>query len=257
MSSSACPKCQGPRDAKALYCPFCGVVFARYIENSLPAAAPPAAPKAEAPPLFRPKQTFAEAPVSVFADSAPAEPAAAAPVGETVWREGQRLRGGTETFDPSPRQISSSFFANGGPASPWSRLVAQILNSLGFGLYVFGSAMVVAVLASFLLDTTIHDDRVRTYAGAGVVLGGFYWVVSNLSQLASTGQSLGKKWMGIRIVRSNGEEASLIRLVFARWLPTYALGAIPLLGLIDSIFVLLPERRALHDRIADTAVVRC
>lgn len=62
-SSSACPKCQGPRDPKALYCPFCGVVFARFeaearaTDAAVPIATtqPPAPPPpGVAPPLAEP-----------------------------------------------------------------------------------------------------------------------------------------------------------------------------------------------------------
>lgn len=38
--SLTCPKCTGPRDARALYCPFCGAIFNRLSGSPVPAAVP-------------------------------------------------------------------------------------------------------------------------------------------------------------------------------------------------------------------------
>jgi uncharacterized RDD family membrane protein YckC len=66
--------------------------------------------------------------------------------------------------------------------------------------------------------------------------------------------------MGIRIVRSNGEKAALSQILIMRYLPIQLIGAIPILGpivgLVDLLMIFGDEQRCLHDRIADTLVVR-
>jgi uncharacterized RDD family membrane protein YckC len=74
------------------------------------------------------------------------------------------------------------------------------------------------------------------------------------------GQTIAKRLFNIRIVRSDGSRCSLLRVIFARWLPMAVLGAIPLVGpvmtLIDPLFIFRSDYRCLHDLIADTIVVR-
>jgi uncharacterized RDD family membrane protein YckC len=85
-------------------------------------------------------------------------------------------------------------------------------------------------------------------------------VVVNLRLLHSDGQTLAKRLLGIRIVRSDGSRATLLRIFFARALPVGVLGAIPLIGpivsLTDALMIFRDNRRCLHDEIADTIVVK-
>ncbi|MBB5019964.1 putative RDD family membrane protein YckC [Chitinivorax tropicus] len=73
------------------------------------------------------------------------------------------------------------------------------------------------------------------------------------------GQSLGKKFVGTRIVRTNGERIPLSRIILLRILPIQLLGLIPFAGslvsLVDSVFIFSKSRQTLHDRIADTKVI--
>jgi uncharacterized RDD family membrane protein YckC len=78
--------------------------------------------------------------------------------------------------------------------------------------------------------------------------------------LAARGQTLGKWLLGIRIVRGHGEPATFGRLLGLRYAPLFAIGAVPmvgqLFGLADALFIFAADRRCLHDRIADTIVIR-
>jgi len=71
---------------------------------------------------------------------------------------------------------------------------------------------------------------------------------------------VGKRALGIRIVRSSGERASLGRIFALRYLPVTLLGAIPYLGpvfsLVDILLIFRDSRQCLHDQIADTIVVK-
>ena len=66
---------------------------------------------------------------------------------------------------------------------------------------------------------------------AGLLLLAFVaLVVWNCVWLHRYGQTVGKRALGIRIVRGNGERASLGRIFGLRYLPMMILGAIPFLG---------------------------
>ena len=73
-------------------------------------------------------------------------------------------------------------------------------------------------------------------------------------------QTIGKRALGIKIVRTDGSRADLGRIVGMRWLPVSLLGAIPLIGpiisLVDPLMIFREDRRCMHDLIADTVVVK-
>jgi uncharacterized RDD family membrane protein YckC len=78
--------------------------------------------------------------------------------------------------------------------------------------------------------------------------------------LATQGQTIGKKLLGLRIVRSSGERASLARLLGLRTFLGWVLVMIPFAGaiyaLLDSLLIFRESHKCLHDNIADTIVVR-
>ena len=77
--------------------------------------------------------------------------------------------------------------------------------------------------------------------------------------LAQRGQTIGKLLLGLRILRSNGERASLARLLGLRYFLGGAIQAVPVVGalyvLVDSLLIFRESRQCLHDNIADTIVV--
>jgi uncharacterized RDD family membrane protein YckC len=85
-------------------------------------------------------------------------------------------------------------------------------------------------------------------------------LVVNCVLLERNGQTIAKKLLGIKVVRSDGSKAGLARIFAMRFLPMFLLGFIPLLGpivgLVDSLMIFRDNRRCLHDDIADTIVVR-
>ena len=92
-----------------------------------------------------------------------------------------------------------------------------------------------------------------------------YWLVPavvfvvDLVLLHRFGQTIGKRILGLRIVRSDGSRATLARICWRRSVIPGAIGAVPLLGelflLVDSLFVFTNGRKTVHDRIAGTIVV--
>jgi uncharacterized RDD family membrane protein YckC len=85
----------------------------------------------------------------------------------------------------------------------------------------------------------------------------FAWL--NILFVSRNGQSIAKKLMGIKVVRSDGSKASLGRIFWLRNAVNILIGIIPLLGslygLVDALLIFGAPRQCVHDKIADTIVV--
>lgn len=96
--------------------------------------------------------------------------------------------------------------------------------------------------------------------GMGVVFLGFLglaiyqWVL-----IATTGQSLAKRWLRMKIVKVDGSPVDFVSGVILRSWVVQALSAVPLVGglvgLIDPLMIFGAEQRCLHDYIAGTIVI--
>ena len=71
--------------------------------------------------------------------------------------------------------------------------------------------------------------------------------------------SLGKQWLGLRIVRVDGSRATFVRAVLLRMLLPWLLAWIPFVGWfllpVDWLVIFREDCRCLHDLIAGTKVV--
>lgn len=80
------------------------------------------------------------------------------------------------------------------------------------------------------------------------------WVVYYFYLVATTGQSIGKKQMKIKIVRINGQPmdigTALLRDLIGKWVS----GLILYIGYLFPLWD--PQKQALHDKIASTLVVK-
>jgi uncharacterized RDD family membrane protein YckC len=86
------------------------------------------------------------------------------------------------------------------------------------------------------------------------------YLAINGTLLARHGQSIGKRLLGIRIVRNDGSQAGLLRLFGLRYAANTTVMMIPLLGLVyalaDSLAIFGQQKKCLHDHIADTRVIK-
>ena len=79
----------------------------------------------------------------------------------------------------------------------------------------------------------------------------------NLVQFVRTGQSWGKKRMGLLVINANGERMTAGGLVW-RCLSPVVVAMVPLVGLVmyfDCWFIFGASRRCLHDHLASSQVV--
>lgn len=144
-------------------------------------------------------------------------------------------------------------------ATPNSRLGARMIDQV-LVLLAVAPAAVAGVLLAGNEETDGNSNSVAllvTMAVAGLGALAFYLYQCHL--IASTGQSLGKRWSHVRIVLDNGEPPGFWRGVVLRSWAIMALSLIPgvgsLVGLTDTLMIFGRERRCLHDRLAGTRVL--
>jgi uncharacterized RDD family membrane protein YckC len=105
--------------------------------------------------------------------------------------------------------------------------------------------------------TVLSGTGIAFYIGGLLVLG---LIVITAVLIHRNGQTIGKKCLGIKIVRADGSRATLARIFGLRYLVTTLLSFIPGLGslfvLVDILFIFGKPQRCIHDYIADTIVVK-
>ena len=136
-------------------------------------------------------------------------------------------------------------------ATRMQRLGAALVDNLT----VVPIAIVAAVLMPMAKDS---PDRQFGFVGL-LVLAILVLLAINLVGIYRSGQTIGKRLLGIRVVRSNGERCDFARYFFLRWMAMAVIGAVPLIGpilsLVNVALIFRENRRCLHDDFADTAVV--
>jgi uncharacterized RDD family membrane protein YckC len=137
-------------------------------------------------------------------------------------------------------------------ASRLSRFGAQFLDGLSIGLLAFAFGLVAGIGGYKATNPVLFQIAISALSLLCFVgINGYF--------LARDGQSLGKKALGIRIVRSDGSQATFGRILGLRYAPVWLVSLIPLVGvvtLVDVLFIFRESRQCLHDNIADTVVVR-
>ena len=73
-------------------------------------------------------------------------------------------------------------------------------------------------------------------------------LIYQIVRLVNTGQTLGKKWLGVKVVRMDGGPVSFGSHFLRGFLLAIA-------GFIDFIFIFRSDQRCLHDLAAETKVV--
>lgn len=75
--------------------------------------------------------------------------------------------------------------------------------------------------------------------------------------LTTQGQTIGKKWLKIRIVDAETHKVGgFVKNVLLRSVLNFVLSLVPLYGLVDVLFIFREDRRCVHDLIAGTIVIR-
>jgi uncharacterized RDD family membrane protein YckC len=139
-------------------------------------------------------------------------------------------------------------------AGRWARLAGAIID----GLISIASVVPAYV---FLFVATANNRRgasAMTLAFLPLLLGGLLAVsIVQWVLITKSGQSLGKKALGTRIVRiEDGQLPGFVKGVILRgWLPFLLRQICGLFSLVDACWIFGEERRCVHDLIANTRVV--
>ncbi len=136
-------------------------------------------------------------------------------------------------------------------ASRGARFMANLVDQFALMLPI----IIGAILQAIVNDSSRGAEPDFFLMGLGflVTLGVAGYQLYLLSQ---TGQSLGKRMLKIRLVRTDGSPVSVARILFVRNLVPAAVGSFcSIFNLVDALFIFNDDHRCLHDMIADTKVV--
>ena len=132
-------------------------------------------------------------------------------------------------------------------ASRGRRFLGSLIDNL---VYV-----VAALPAVLLIDADISSDEAMLVIGLAVMVIGIVQAVL----IATSGQSIAKKMLGMRIVQLDGSPIGFVRGVLVRSWAVGVLSAIPtiggIFGLVDALYIFGGEHRCLHDVMAGSRVV--
>lgn len=139
-------------------------------------------------------------------------------------------------------------------ASPWIRLVAQIVDGLILGVI-------------FLPVMYLSGYWSRAMASGGEMgLEPLLWAPIQIGVMLAInwnfllqGQTIGKKLLKIRIVRKDGTPIERTRIITHRLLPVWLVSNIPYISIVllaDALCIFRAGRNTLHDDIADTKVIQ-
>lgn len=273
-----CPHCQFskdvnqqwiPRNPSQVQCPECEGIFYFTHDGGVQLDRPaPPAPRRTCPScgLEQPEGRTCVNCGLAFDDgqrSAP-EPEAdpAQDTGEFSFETGAQ-DGAEADFAPSAEQLPKAGF--------WIRFVALFLDGIIFSVLLAGLSMLVMTLTggSLMQMMTISasgqagDAQVQAMAAqmstTVLALNALYLLLALLYFVVPTGrsgQTLGKKICGIRVIRAAGDNNSvgfgraLLREIIGKWLS----GLIFCLGYLMAAFH--RQKQALHDLVAGTYVIK-
>ncbi len=139
-----------------------------------------------------------------------------------------------------------------------TRLGAAILDGIILVMLVY-VPLVIGILLSgrpLILNARFNYAAILGVWSVLPLLGliAFAWL--NVMFVARNGQSIAKKIVGIKVIRTDGSPASLARIFWLRNVVNTLLALLPLYGLVDILLIFGEARQCVHDKIADTIVIK-
>jgi uncharacterized RDD family membrane protein YckC len=161
--------------------------------------------------------------------------------------------------------------APGSLAERGARLLAASIDELivlgTFLPMLFGSVPALINLVAGGADSGRFDTGTFVNAMLGgpgttiTVVALLTWCAITAWLVAANGQSIGKRLVGIKVVRTDGSRASFARIFLLRNVVSSLPNLLPYLGwfymFADPLLIYQDSRKCIHDLIADTIVVRC
>jgi uncharacterized RDD family membrane protein YckC len=138
-------------------------------------------------------------------------------------------------------------------ATRGNRFLANMVDNL----VVFGP-MLLGMLAFgiFAGVTGQKNKNIELLVWPAILLGLLLGSAVQLIAQVNWGQSIGKRILGIKVVRLNGQPIELWRLIFLRNIAIHAIAQLcGLVGIVDAVMIFSADQRCLHDYLADSKVV--
>lgn len=142
------------------------------------------------------------------------------------------------------------------PADRGTRFGAAMLDGIIFAAMVYLPMMIGAIIVPGQSDPESAGTSIvmATFGLAGIGLVVWSWLT--IKYVRRNGQSIAKKLLGIRVVRTDGTPVSLGRLFWLRNALNGLISIVPFYGVVDVLFIFGESRQCLHDKLADTIVVK-
>jgi uncharacterized RDD family membrane protein YckC len=159
----------------------------------------------------------------------------------------------TASIDAPPQAAGAVALAERG-----QRFVAFLID-----LLTVLPAMVLFGIGGFMARKAAGEASPPPVSLALIGLGGLYILgvaIYQLILLTKRGQTIGKRGMGIKIVKLDGSAPGFVHAVLLRGFVNGLISGVPYLGavyaLVDILMIFRDDRRCLHDMIASTRVVK-
>ena len=139
-----------------------------------------------------------------------------------------------------------------------TRLAAAMLDGIIFAIVVYIPLIISMSIHGRPLLVNAHINYGGMFgAGGWLPLAGLIaWGWLTILFVSRNGQSIAKKMLGIKVVRRDGSPASLGRIFWLRNVVNTVLAFLPLYGLVDALLIFGEARQCVHDKIADTMVIK-
>ncbi|MFT6268294.1 MAG: putative RDD family membrane protein YckC [Alphaproteobacteria bacterium] len=139
-------------------------------------------------------------------------------------------------------------------AGRWARLGASLIDTI---------IMLIILIPIMLLSVGFTEER--SFVGELVVnlifgiLGVVIFFLINGKLLFSSGQTIGKKMLGLGIISRETSQVPSKNVLIKRYGLYFGLGYVPVIGgilsLVNVCFIFGHDKTCLHDRFADTVVI--
>jgi uncharacterized RDD family membrane protein YckC len=161
---------------------------------------------------------------------------------------------------PSAESMLNSPTGDAPLASRSERFLGALVDGLIIIPVAFVGGMILGV-ALVMAGIETESRRFQVTASlVGTVMGGIIFLLINGYFLSTRGQTVGKMVLKTRIVAENGSLVPLGPLILKRYLPIWALSALPLIGSLlllgNSLAIFRSSRKCIHDDLAGTKVVK-
>jgi uncharacterized RDD family membrane protein YckC len=157
------------------------------------------------------------------------------------------------SIDVAPQAAESVVLADRG----------QRFNAFLLDLVTILPAMILFGIGAYMASAAKGASSPPVVPMALIGLGGLYMLgvaIYQLVLLSKHGQTIGKRWMAIKIVKLDGSPPGFVHAVLLRGFVNGLIGAVPYLGfvytLVDILMIFRDDRRCIHDMIASTRVVK-